>query len=145
MSIQTTSRPMGATMTDTSLDLPTISMAVPMAGFPAHRDFVLVRLHEEGLLYALTSTKDPEIRFLVAPPEPFFPDYAPELENEVFTALGAKDPDRLLLMVVISAGTNETTANLLAPIVVDRDSHRAMQVVLTGSDLPIRAIMNRSF
>ena len=145
MSIQTASRPMGASMTDTSVDLPTISMAVPMAGFPAHRDFVLVRLHEEGLLYALTSVRDPEVRFLVAPPEPFFPDYAPELENDVFAALNTKDPDRLLLMVVISAGVNETTANLLAPIVVDRDSRRAMQVVLNGTDLPVRAIMNRSF
>lgn len=145
MSIHTTSRPMGAVMTDTSLDLPTISMAVPMAGFPAHRDFVLIRLHEEGLLYALTSVRDAEVRFLVAPPEPFFPDYAPELENEVFSALNTKDPDRLLLLVVISAGTEETTANLLAPIVVDRDSHRAIQVVLTGSDMPIRAVLNRSF
>jgi len=145
MSIQTASRPMGATMTDTVLDLPTISMAIPMAGFPAHQDFALVRLHDEGLLYALTSTKDPEVRFLVAPPEPFFPDYAPELENEVFAALNTKDPDRLLILVVISAGSNETTANLLAPIVIDRDSRRAMQVVLNGSDLPIRAVMNRSF
>jgi flagellar assembly factor FliW len=136
---------MGATMTDTSVDLPTISMAVPMAGFPAHQDFALVRLHEEGLLYALTSIKDPEIRFLVAPPEPFFPDYAPELENEVLATLNTKDPDRLLIMVVISAGADETTANLLAPIVIDRDSRRAMQVVLTGSAMPLRAVMNRSF
>jgi flagellar assembly factor FliW len=132
-------------MTDTALDLPIIKMAVPMAGFPAHQDFVLVRLHEEGLLYALTSTKDPEIRFLVAPPEPFFPDYAPELENDVFAALNTKDPDRVLIMVVISAGTKETTANLLAPIVIDRDSQRAIQVILSGSNLPIRAVMNRSF
>ena len=145
MSIQTASRPIGDTMTDTALDLPTINMAAPMAGFPAHRDFVLVRLHDEGLLYALTSIQDPEVRFLVAPPEPFFPDYAPELENDVFAALNTKDPDRLLLMVVISAGVKETTANLLAPIVVDRDSQRAIQVVLTGSGLPIRAVMNRSF
>jgi len=145
MSIQTASRPIGDTMTDTALDLPTINMAAPMAGFPAHRDFVLVRLHDEGLLYALTSVRDPEVRFLVAPPEPFFPDYAPELENDVFAALNTKDPDRLLLMVVISAGVKETTANLLAPIVIDRDSQRAIQVVLTGSGLPIRAVMNRSF
>jgi flagellar assembly factor FliW len=46
---------------------------------------------------------------------------------------------------VITAGVNETTANLLAPIVVDRDSRRAMQVVLTGSGMPIRAVMNRSY
>ncbi len=145
MSTRTASRPIEATMIDPSLGLPTITMAVPMPGFPAHREFVLVRLNEDGLLYALTSTDDPELRFLVAPPEPFFPDYAPEIENEVFATLNTKDPDRLLLLTVITAGVNETTANLLAPIVLDRDSMRAMQVVLSGSGLPVRAIMNRAY
>ncbi len=132
-------------MTDPSLGLPTITMAVPMPGFPSHREFVLVRLNDDGLLYAFTSVEDPELRFLVAPPEPFFPDYAPEIENAVFAALNTKDPDRLLLLTVITASENETTANLLAPIIVDRDSMRAMQVVLSGSNFPVRAIMNRSF
>ncbi|UQU65435.1 flagellar assembly protein FliW [Couchioplanes caeruleus] len=132
-------------MTDTELDMPIIEMAVPMPGFPAHRQFVLVRLNDEGLLYAFTSIDDPELRFLVAPPEPFFPDYAPEIENDVFAALNTKDPDRLLLMVVITAGVNETTANLLAPIIVDRDSRRAMQVVLNGSNMPVRAIMRKEY
>jgi len=143
MSTSTASRPTGDIMTDTGL--PTITMAVPMPGFPAHREFALVRLHEEGLLYAFTSIDDPNLRFLVAPPEPFFPDYAPEIENEVFAALNTRDPNRLLLMVVISAGVEETTANLLAPIVVDQDSRRAMQVVLSGSNLPVRAVMNRTY
>ncbi|MEU4158541.1 flagellar assembly protein FliW [Actinoplanes sp. NPDC026670] len=132
-------------MTDPSLGLPTITMAVPMPGFPSHRDFVLVRLNDDGLLYAFTSIDNPELRFLVAPPEPFFPEYAPEIENSVFAALNTKDPDRLLLLTVITASENETTANLLAPIVVDRDSMRAMQVVLSGSGYPVRAIMNRNF
>ncbi len=145
MSIRTASRPIEATMTDPSLGLPTITMAVPMPGFPAHREFVLVRLNDDGLLYAFTSIDDPELRFLVAPPEPFFPEYAPEIDDEVFAALNTKDPDRLLLLTVITAGVNETTANLLAPIVVDRDSMRAIQVVLSGSGLPVRAIMNRSY
>lgn len=145
MTTRTAFRPIEATMTDPSLGLPTITMAVPMPGFPSHRDFVLVRLNEDGLLYAFTSIENPELRFLVAPPEPFFPDYAPEIENAVFAALNTKDPDRLLLLTVITAGERETTANLLAPIVVDRDSMRAMQVVLSGSGFPVRAIMNRSF
>ncbi|MEU7903094.1 flagellar assembly protein FliW [Actinoplanes sp. NPDC049118] len=130
-------------MTDAWLDMPTIDMASPMAGFPAHRQFVLVRLNEQGLLYAFTSTQDPNIRFLVAPPEPFFPDYAPEIENDVLAALNTKDADRLLVMVVITAGVEETSANLLAPIIVDRDSRRAMQVILQDSGLPVRAIMRR--
>jgi len=132
-------------MIDPLLGLPTIDLAIPMPGFPAHRQFVLVRLNDDGLLYAFTSVDDPELRFLVAPPEPFFPDYAPEIDNEVFAALNTKDPDRLLVMVIITAGVNETTANLLAPIIVDRDSHRAIQVVLQGTKLPVHAVMSRSF
>ena len=138
------SRPIGATVTDTDLNMPTINMALPMPGFPAHREFVLVRLHEDGLLYAFTSIDNPELRFLVAPPEPFFPDYAPEIDESVFAALNTKDPNRLLLLVVITAGVDDTTANLLAPIVVDQDSRRAMQVVLTGSGMPMRAVMRRA-
>lgn len=145
MSTRTESRPIGAIMSDTELELPVIDLAVPMPGFPAHRQFVLVRLNDEGLLYAFTSIEDPSLRFLVAPPEPFFPDYAPEIENEVFAALNTRDPDRVLLMVVITAGTTETTANLLAPIAIDRDSRRAIQVVLTGSNMPVRAIMRKEF
>jgi flagellar assembly factor FliW len=132
-------------MTDPSLGLPTIDLAVPMPGFPRHRQFVLVRLNDEGLLYAFTSIEDPELRCLVAPPEPFFPDYAPEIDDEVFAALNCSDPDRLLLLVVITAGVNETTANLLAPIVVDRDSRRAMQVILNGTGMPVRAVMSHSY
>jgi len=132
-------------MIDPLMGLPTIDLALPMPGFPAHRQFVLVRLNDDGLLYAFTSIEDPELRFLVAPPEPFFPDYAPEIDDEVFKALNTKDPDRLLVMVVITAGVSETTANLLAPIIVDRDSRRAMQVVLQGTGLPVRAVMSRSY
>jgi len=145
MTTRTASRTIEDTMIDPSLGLPTISMAVPMPGFPAHREFVLVRLNDDGLLYAFTSIQDPELRFLVAPPEPFFPDYAPEIENEVFSALNTRDTDRLLLLTVITAGVEETTANLLAPIVVDRDTMRAMQVVLSGSGYPVRAIMHRAY
>jgi flagellar assembly factor FliW len=145
MSIRTASRPIEATMTDSEPEMPIIDMAMPMPGFPAHRQFVLVRLNDEGLLYAFTSVDNPKLRFLVAPPEPFFPDYAPEIENDVLAALNTKDPDRLLVMVVITAGVNETTANLLAPIIVDQDSHRAMQVILSDSTMQVRAIMRREY
>ena len=58
MITRTASRPLEATMIDPSLGLPTINLAVPMPGFPAHREFVLVRLNDDGLLYAFTSVHD---------------------------------------------------------------------------------------
>jgi flagellar assembly factor FliW len=131
-------------MTTTSLTLPTIELAAPMPGFPAHRRFVLVRLHDDGLLYALTSVDDSELRFLVVPPGPFFPDYAPVIGDEALELLGNPDADQLLIMLVVTAGESVTSANLLAPIIIDQVTRRAVQVVLTGSGMPVRAQLTAS-
>jgi flagellar assembly factor FliW len=119
-------------------DLPTIEFAVPIPGFPAYRKFALVRLDDAGLLYALTSVDDSDLRFLVVPPAPFFPDYAPEVDDETLELLGKPDADQLLLLLVVTAGEAQTTANLLAPIILDQGNLRAVQVILTGSGLPVR-------
>lgn len=131
-------------MTTSSATLPIIELAAPMPGFPAHRRFVLVRLDEEGLLYALTSVDDPELRFLVAPPAPFFPDYAPEIGNETLELLDWPLPQDLLIMTVITAGEEQTSANLLAPIVINQTTRQAVQVVLSGSEMPVRALLTAS-
>jgi flagellar assembly factor FliW len=122
-------------------ELPVIEFARPVPGFPEHRRFVLTRVDEEGLLYALRSLDEPPVRFLVVAPAPFFPDYAPEIDDETLALLDVQDADRLLVLLVVSATETAAaaTANLLAPIVVDRVNRRAAQVVLTGSEFPLRA------
>jgi flagellar assembly factor FliW len=129
-------------MTTTSLALPTIELAAPLPGFPGFRRFVLVRLDDEGLLYALTSMEDSDLRFLVIPPAPFFPDYAPEIGDDALATLGTSNPEHLLLLLVVTASETGTSANLLAPIVIDQENRKAIQVVLNGSGLPVRAPMS---
>ncbi|RJK92463.1 flagellar assembly protein FliW [Vallicoccus soli] len=111
-----------------------------MAGFPDHRRFALVALDEAGLLYALRSLEDPALRFLVAPPAPFFPDYAPELDDEQAALLGLGSAEDALVLVVVTPGASpaDATANLLAPVVVNQRTRTAAQVVL-DQDLPLHA------
>ncbi|WP_026421618.1 flagellar assembly protein FliW [Actinokineospora inagensis] len=120
--------------------LPTIEFRTPIPGFPDHREFALVAVDEDGPLFTLRSVEEPELRFLVVPPAPFFPDYAPEVSTQVLEQLGTTDPaDLLVLLVVTAAGSvAEATANLLAPVIVDQSTRRAAQVILE-EDLPIRA------
>jgi flagellar assembly factor FliW len=122
-------------------ELPIIDFVSPMPGFPEHRRFVLVRLDDDGLLYVLTSLHDSEVRFPVVPPSAFFRDYSPEIPQDTADLLGVTDPDEVLVLLVITAGESvaESTANLLAPILINRDSRSAAQVVLSGSGLPVRA------
>ncbi len=126
------------TMPDTT---PIIELVSPMPGFPQYRNFLLGQIGDQDLLYALTSIEDPSLRFLVMPPGPFFPDYAPEIDDESLALLDVHEADRLLVLLVVTpgAGGQEATANLLAPIVVDQVTRRAAQVVLNGSGLPVRA------
>ena len=120
--------------------LPVIDMVKPMPGFPDDQRFVLVQVGGDGFLFALTSLDSPELRFLVTPPVPYFPDYAPPIGAEILELLGEADPDRLLILLIVTAGDSmaTTTANLMAPIVLDGDRRRAVQLVLSGSGLPVR-------
>ncbi|WP_030176747.1 flagellar assembly protein FliW [Spirillospora albida] len=122
-------------------ELPTIELVAPMPGFPQHRTFVLVRADEQGTLYSLRSLEDPGLRFLVIAPAPFFPEYAPEVDDDTLAELKATGPEHLLVLLIVTAtgAIADATANLMAPIIVNTDTHRAAQVVLAGSDLPIRA------
>src|SRR5262245_40129452 len=91
--------------TEAAIEVPVLEFVAPIPGFPDHRRFVLVRVTEEGVLYALTAVDEPELRFLVVPPAPFFPDYAPEIDNDSLAALGATDDaESLMVLIVVTAG-----------------------------------------
>jgi flagellar assembly factor FliW len=121
-------------------DVPVIEFVAPMPGFPQDRRFLLVRLDSAGTLFALTAVDDENLRFLVMPPGAFFPDYAPEIDDESLAALGVSDVVGLLVLLVVTAGASprESTANLMAPIVMYEPTRRAVQLVLSGSGLPVR-------
>lgn len=122
-------------------EIPVIEFARPMLGFPEHRRFALVQLDDDGVLCALSSVDDPELRFLVASPVPFFPEYAPVVDHEVVTELALTGAEDAMVLLVLTAGAtlDETTANLLAPVVVNVATRRAAQVVLDDSTLPVAA------
>lgn len=126
-------------------DIPVLDMVEPMVGFPEQRRFALARLDETGLICDLRSLDDPDLSFVVVPPAVFFDDYAPEIDDELAAALGADSEQDLLTLVVLTLGETpaESTANLLAPIVVNHRTRRAGQVVLDDPTLPVRAPVRR--
>lgn len=122
----------GSSAESVAADLPVIELVHPMPGFPGHRRFALVRLDEDGVLCALRSLDDPDLRFLVVPPHAFFPEYAPVIDDATASELGVTRAEDVLLLSVLTAGPSlaDTTANLLAPVLVNTHTQRACQVVL---------------
>ena len=120
-------------------EIPVIELVHPMPGFPDHSKFALVQLDDDGVLCSLTSLEDPGLRFLVVPPVQFFPDYAPEVDDEAVASLGIDTADDVLVLCVLTAGESlaSTTANLAAPVLVNTASCRALQVVLDDPSLSV--------
>jgi flagellar assembly factor FliW len=117
-----------------------IEFVGPILGFEDEREFSLVPLEDTGTLWALASTRTPQLRFVLATPAPFFPEYAPEVADDAVAPLAAGDDDLTVLVILTVDGPIRTaTANLLAPLVLAPDRHRAMQIVLADDTLPVRA------
>lgn len=126
-----------------AVDLPELEFVLPLAGFPTARRFVLVRHDESSILFDLRSLDDPDLRFVAVAPAPFFPDYAPEIDDSTAEALGLTDAADALLLVLVTVGEDaaSATANLKAPLVVNLRTLRAGQAVLVDNDLPVRRLL----
>jgi flagellar assembly factor FliW len=123
-----------------------LSLTEPLPGFPGHRDYVLVPAEDGGRLFWLQSVAPQGPRFLAVSAADYFPDYAPVLPGAVCDELGLADPAdaRLYCLVTVPAGdAAAATANVRAPVVVNRATHRARQVVLLDASLPIRRQLRR--
>jgi flagellar assembly factor FliW len=146
--------------------LPEIRFVRPIPGFPGSSRYVLVRLgdqagdqagaagaggaggsddaaDDEGILFELRSLDEPGVRFLVGVPEVFFADYTVELDDTAAAELGIETADDALVLVVLTTSDDgaSTTANLLAPVVINARTRVAEQVILSGADWPVRAVV----
>ncbi len=116
-----------------------IHPVTPLPGLSGHPEFTLDGLDDAGMLYALRSLADPGVRLFVVRPEAFFDGYTPTVDTETRDALALADDADPLLLVVVNPGSGDTpsTANLLAPLMVNPATGAASQVVLDG--WPLRA------
>jgi flagellar assembly factor FliW len=116
-----------------------IHPVAPLPGLTGHPEFSLDGLDDTGMLYALRSLADPGVRLFVVRPEAFFEGYSPAVDAGTRAALALEEGTDPLLLVVVNpgAGDGPTTANLLAPLMVNPATGAASQVVLDG--WPLRA------
>ncbi|MGY4643782.1 flagellar assembly protein FliW [Cellulomonas sp. URHB0016] len=120
-----------------------LHLVEPIPGLPGRTHYALDALDDAATLFALRSVPDGdesarEVRLFVVSPTLYFPDYQPVVDA---SSLGEHtDPADVVLLVVVHPGTGDSapTANLLAPVLVDRRTGRAVQSVL-DEDWPLRA------
>ena len=99
------------------------------------KQFVILPLSEDSPFLVLQSLKNAELGFIVSSPFLFFNQYEFDLEESVVDILGVEDANDVEVMVILTMGSSieKTTANLRAPIIVNRKNMKAKQVILHDS------------
>jgi len=128
--------------TDSLTDFVEIRFAAGLPGFPHVRGFQMKPWGPPGSPYLLlTSIDDFTVSFVVVPPWVFYPDYEFDLDDATAERLGLSDAEQAIVLAVVTLRDRpeEATLNLLGPIVVNRHTHEAAQVVLPTTTHSVRA------
>lgn len=105
-----------------------ITFAEGLIGMPDMRRAVLVPMNEFEPFCWLASVESETARFIVVDPNEVFPDYEPFRAEET-----AGTDVRTLAIVKISSDWKNTTVNLRAPLVINRQKQIGAQLILSDS------------
>ena len=105
----------------------TVVVAGGLVGMPRVRRFALERSRDAAVpFHLLVSLDGGGSCFVVADADALWPAYAAEVRAAAGDGAGA-------VLAIVTPRPGATTANLLAPLVVDLESGAARQIVLEGS------------
>ncbi|MGI6488883.1 MAG: flagellar assembly protein FliW [Syntrophomonadaceae bacterium] len=101
-------------------------------GFEDEKQFVILPLEQESPFYYLHAVTNPDLCLLLSIPFVFFPDYQMELPGSVLENLKVEeDTEELVVFVVLTVPEDfkKTTANLLAPVIINPAQKCGLQFV----------------
>ena len=113
-----------------------LRFAAGVPGFPLAKRFVVKSWGGDGSPFCVLDCRDIiGLRFVAVGPGVFFPWYQPHFGADVYSAVDASGPGGVLVLVILTLHSRpeETTANLLGPVVVNVSNGQAVQAVLSGS------------
>ncbi|MEO6530908.1 MAG: flagellar assembly protein FliW [Specibacter sp.] len=122
-------------MSQAALNLEQLCFLSPPPGLEPSTDFTLAQIADTPGLFSLTVLHG-TARLFVLDPSVYVPSYTPRLPAAELAAIGT-DRDAALVLVVVNPGA-VSTVNLSAPIVVNPATGACAQVILDGTEWPLR-------
>ncbi|MCG2711765.1 MAG: flagellar assembly protein FliW, partial [Candidatus Omnitrophica bacterium] len=112
-------------------------------GFEDHKEYRIVNEKSKNPFFWLQSQKDSEINFIIIDPLEFKPDYNPVLSELDKLALQISNIDECLCYVIICVpqDSDQISANLLAPLMVNKQKNICRQVVLQEQNYSIQHLV----
>lgn len=108
-----------------------ITFAEGIPAFEEEKEYYLFPLQEGSPFFYLKSANS-DLCLLMADPFTFFPDYQIDFPDPLLDVLGAsRSTSGLMVFCILTLGKEfkETTANLLAPVIINAESRKGMQFI----------------
>lgn len=88
----------------------------------------------------LQSVEEPTLALPVIDPLAIVPEYAPMIEDELLSPLGDPADEDLLFLLVLTVPSDMTkvTANMKAPIIINAEAKKGVQLIVENSDYPVK-------
>ncbi|MBS8265779.1 flagellar assembly protein FliW [Mesobacillus boroniphilus] len=101
-------------------------------GFPEETKFVVLPLSEDGSFSVMQSVATSELAFVIASPFGFFRSYDFKLEDSVVEEIELKSENDVVVYSILTVEDpfDKTTANLQAPVIINKANNKAKQVIL---------------
>ena len=116
-----------------------LTCTAPPPGLAPHVDFALAPVDGADGLFAMRAVEDDARRLYLVDPNTVLAEYAPTLTDAQVADLALASADDAFVLVVAHPAADGASVNLLAPVVVNRATGAAAQVILEGQDYPVRA------
>lgn len=120
-----------------------ITLEKGMIGFPDLNHFALIfdeeKEQKDTTIMWLQSMDEPDIAFPVMMPHVVKEDYDPNVSEAAIAPLGDLTPENTYLLVTVTVPRNikEFSVNLKAPIIINMDNHKGMQLIVED-DYPVK-------
>ncbi|MGI5911535.1 MAG: flagellar assembly protein FliW [Syntrophomonadaceae bacterium] len=108
-----------------------------LPAFETEKQFILIPLEENSPFFYLQSVKRADLCLLLADPFTFFPGYEVELADTVLKQLEIpeeKPPLIVLSVLTVPGDFKKTTANLMAPVIINIEKKIGLQYIPEKTD-----------
>lgn len=113
----------------------------PIIGFEHAKEFILIENDNNNVFRWLQSVECPDLAFPVSTASNFKIDYNFEIDDQTVNLLGLKSADEVLTLNIVNippGQPRESTINLLAPIIVNKRTKDAAQLILNAENYLVK-------
>jgi len=111
-----------------------VSFPAGLLGFERFKDYILLDAQQKPFFY-LQSIDVPDLAFILIDPFLFRPDYSLDVNDDNLGEIGLSQPDDVLVFAIVTVPGEggAVTANLMGPLIINKQNRLGMQTVLGDS------------